>query len=361
MAGKQDEKRKAAKPGKRREKRAQDAAPGKDPKGAKPRKDAKGAKDPKPGKGTKDPKPGKDAKPGKGAKRGRPAKRPGADGSGARPLRELLRVTPGERPDLGSLDPSSTPGGPAGKAAGAEATAALAQPLGALQERLYAASTAGDRRRLLLVLQGMDTSGKGGTLKHVIGLFNPSGCRIKAFKAPTAEELEHPFLWRIKRELPRPGEIGIFDRSHYEDVLIARVRALVPPHRVRTRYAQINRFEKALADDGVTVVKVFLHIGYEEQRTRLLQRLDDPDKHWKFNVGDIEERGAWPAYQEAYEVALERCSTDAAPWYVVPANRKWYRNWAISTLLREHLEEIDPQYPKGDFDVEECRRRLLEG
>ncbi|MFI1063479.1 PPK2 family polyphosphate kinase [Streptomyces spororaveus] len=288
-------------------------------------------------------------------------KRSRGDGPGARPLRELLRVTPGERPDLGRLDPSSTPGGPAGKAAGVAATALLAQPLGSLQERLYAASTAGDRRRVLLVLQGMDTSGKGGTLKHVIGLLNPSGCRIKAFKAPTAEELERPFLWRIKQELPRAGEIGIFDRSHYEDVLIARVRELVPRNRVRARYAQINRFEKALADDGVTLVKVFLHIGHEEQRDRLLERLDNPDKHWKFTVGDIEERTVWPAYREAYEVALERCSTDEAPWYVVPADRKWYRNWAISTLLREHLEDIDPQYPKGDFDVEECRRRLLAG
>ncbi|MFD5411159.1 PPK2 family polyphosphate kinase [Streptomyces nojiriensis] len=331
MAGKQHEKRKAAKSEKRQEKQ---------------------------GEREKDAKPAKPAKP---AKAGTSGKRSGADGSGARPLRELLRVTPGERPDLGRLDPSATPGGPAGKAAGVAATALLAQPLGSLQERLYAASTAGDRRRVLLVLQGMDTSGKGGTLKHVIGLFNPSGCRIKAFKSPTEEELGHPFLWRIKQELPRPGEIGIFDRSHYEDVLIARVRELVPRNRVRARYAQINRFEQALADDGVTVVKVFLHIGHEEQRARLLERLDNPDKHWKFNVGDIEERTAWPAYQEAYEVALERCSTDAAPWYVVPADRKWYRNWAISTLLREHLEELDPQYPKGDFDVEECRRRLLAG
>ncbi|MFF4446121.1 PPK2 family polyphosphate kinase [Streptomyces sp. NPDC001502] len=346
MAGKQNDKRKAVKSGKQREKREKDAEPAKDAKDAKPGKTGKS------GKREKAPEQEKAAEPGKRSK---------DDGAGARPLRELLRVTPGERPDLGRLDPSATPGGPTGKAAGAAATALLAQPLGSLQERLYAASTAGDRRRVLLVLQGMDTSGKGGTLKHVIGLFNPSGCRIKAFKAPTAEELSHPFLWRIKQELPRPGEIGIFDRSHYEDVLIARVRELVPRNRVRARYAQINRFEKALADDGVTVVKVFLHIGYEEQRARLLERLDNPDKHWKFNVGDIEERSVWPAYQEAYEVALERCSTDAAPWYVVPADRKWYRNWAITTLLREHLEDIDPRYPKGDFDVEECRRRLLAG
>ncbi|WP_328961146.1 PPK2 family polyphosphate kinase [Streptomyces virginiae] len=343
MAGKQNEKRgekrKPAKSSEKRQGRPEEREMRE--KSAEPAKTAKSAKDSKPGKS------------------GKPGKRSAAEGSGARPLRELLRVTPGERPDLGRRDPSATPGGPADKAAGVAATALLAQPLGSLQEQLYAASTAGDRRRVLLVLQGMDTSGKGGTLKHVIGLFNPSGCRIKAFKAPTEEELGHPFLWRIEQELPRPGEIGIFDRSHYEDVLIARVRELVPRNRVRARYAQINRFEKALADDGVTLVKVFLHIGYEEQRTRLLQRLDNPDKHWKFNVGDIEERTMWPAYQEAYEVALERCSTDATPWYVVPADRKWYRNWAISTLLREHLEDIDPQYPKGEFDVEECRRRLL--
>ncbi|MET9320632.1 PPK2 family polyphosphate kinase [Streptomyces sp. NPDC003038] len=274
-------------------------------------------------------------------------------------MRAALRVPTGERVDLGGFDPAAIPVGPADKAAGLAATARMAEQLGSLQERLFAASTAGDRRRLLLVLQGMDTSGKGGTVKHVIGQFNPSGCRIKGFKSPTPEELNHPFLWRITKALPQPGEIGIFDRSHYEDVLIARVRALVPRSRLSRRYAEINRFEKSLADDGATVVKVFLHISYEEQRKRLLERLDNPDKHWKFSPGDIEERSAWPAYQEAYEVALERCSTDAAPWFVVPSDRKWYRNWAISKLLLEHLEEIGPQYPKGDFDVEECRRRLL--
>ncbi|MFD3992693.1 PPK2 family polyphosphate kinase [Streptomyces sp. NPDC058583] len=274
-------------------------------------------------------------------------------------MRELLRVPEGERIDLTTYDASATPAGPADKAAGLAATAALAPRLADLQERLYAASTAGDRRRVLLVLQGMDTSGKGGTVKHVIGLFNPSGCRIHAFKAPTPEEQNHPFLWRITKALPRPGEIGIFDRSHYEDVLIARVRELVPRSQLGRRYGQINRFEKSLADDGVTVVKVFLHISYEEQRSRLLERLDNPEKHWKFNVGDIEERGMWPAYREAYEIALDRCATDEAPWYLVPADRKWYRNWAISTLLLEHLEALDPKYPPGDFDVAESRRRLL--
>ncbi|WP_017238114.1 PPK2 family polyphosphate kinase [Streptomyces sp. SS] len=274
-------------------------------------------------------------------------------------LRDVLRVPEGERVDLSAYDARATPAGPADKAAGVAATAALAPRLASLQERLYAASTAGDRRRLLLVLQGMDTSGKGGTVKHVIGLFNPSGCRIHAFKAPTAEERNHPFLWRVTKALPQPGEIGIFDRSHYEDVLIARVRDLVPRPRLDRRYAQINGFEKSLAEDGVTVVKVFLHLSYEEQRTRLLERIDNPEKHWKFNPGDIDERALWPSYQEAYSLALERCTTDEAPWYVVPADRKWYRNWAISKLLLEHLEALAPTYPPADFDVAECRARLL--
>ncbi|MFD7259186.1 PPK2 family polyphosphate kinase [Streptomyces sp. NPDC059874] len=273
--------------------------------------------------------------------------------------REVLRAPVGTTIDLADFDPAAIPLGPADKAAGSAATSELAGRLASLQERLYAASTAGDRRRLLLVLQGMDTSGKGGTVKHVIGMFNPSGCRIRAFKAPTPEEQRHPFLWRVRKSLPQPGEIGIFDRSHYEDVLIARVRELVPRSRLGRRYSQINRFEESLADDGVTIVKVFLHIGYEEQRKRLLERLDNPDKHWKFNAGDIEERGAWPAYQAAYELALERCAGEGAPWYIVPADRKWYRNWAVSKLLLEHLEAMAPQYPKGDFDVEECRKRLL--
>ncbi|MEV7546341.1 PPK2 family polyphosphate kinase [Streptomyces sp. NPDC089915] len=286
--------------------------------------------------------------------------RKGAAGGGAG-LRELLRAGAGGRVDLGAYDSSALPAGPSDKAAGRAATAALARPLAGLQERLYAAATAGDRRRLLLVLQGMDTSGKGGTVKHVIGQFNPSGCRITAFKAPTPQERAHPFLWRVEKALPGPGEIGIFDRSHYEDVLIARVRALAPPAVLERRYEEINAFERGLAEDGVTVVKVFLHLGFEEQRERLLRRLDRPDKRWKFDPGDIEERGMWPAYREAYERVLERCSPDAAPWYVVPADRKWYRNWAVSRLLLEHLEELDPRYPPASFDVEACRARLMDG
>ncbi|MFF8599782.1 PPK2 family polyphosphate kinase [Streptomyces sp. NPDC015232] len=278
-----------------------------------------------------------------------------------RSLRERLRLPVGERIDLSSCDAGATPGGPDDKKTGTAATAALAPRLADLQERLYAASTAGDRRRLLLVLQGMDTSGKGGTVKHVIGHFNPSGCRIRAFKAPTEEERSHPFLWRVTRSLPEPGEIGIFDRSHYEDVLVARVRELAPPEEIEDRYTAIDRFERSLADDGVTMIKVFLHISYEEQRARLLERLDNPEKHWKFSPGDIEDRALWPAYQHAYETALERCATARTPWYLIPADHKWYRNWAISTLLLEHLEELDPRYPEAGFDVAECRRRLLAG
>ncbi|MFB7265100.1 hypothetical protein ACFCXH_23520 [Streptomyces nojiriensis] len=184
-------------------------------------------------------------------------------------------------------------------------------------------------------------------------------CRARAFPNPGCRACSRRNSPRQRQSVPVTDQVDL--RSQLPAVGRIRVRELVPRNRVRARYAQINRFEKALADDGVTVVKVFLHISYEEQRARLLERLDNPDEHWKFNVGDIEERSAWPAYQEAYEVALERCSTDAAPWYVVPADRKWYRSRAISTLLRGHLQDIDPQYPKGDFDVEECRRRLLEG
>jgi PPK2 family polyphosphate:nucleotide phosphotransferase len=274
-------------------------------------------------------------------------------------LRERLRLPGGEPVGLARHDAATTPGGPDGTAAGKVATARIGEQLAGLQERLWAAGTAGDRRRVLLVLQGMDTSGKGGTVKHVIGLLNPAGCRITAFKAPTAEERAHPFLWRVEKALPLPGELGIFDRSHYEDVLVARVRNLAPRAVIESRYERINRFERSLADDGVTLVKCFLHISYDEQRRRLLRRLDKPEKRWKFAPSDIDDRALWPAYQDAYERALERCGTSYAPWYLVPADHKWYRNWAVSTLLLEHLRELDPRYPEADFDVAECRKRLL--
>ncbi|MEU7423564.1 PPK2 family polyphosphate kinase [Streptomyces sp. NPDC040750] len=278
---------------------------------------------------------------------------------GVRSLREALRVPLGEPVDLASYDARAAPGAPGGKNATVADTARMGGKLARWQERLWAAGTAGDRRRVLLVLQGMDTSGKGGTVKHVIGHLNPSGCRVKAFKAPTEEERAHDFLWRVRRALPEPGEIGIFDRSHYEDVLVARVRHLARPAEIGSRYGLINDFERELAEDGTIVVKCFLHISYEEQRRRLLRRLDRPDKHWKFQPGDIDDRALWPAYQEAYERALEHCASARAPWYLVPADRKSYRNWAVSRLLLEELRALDPHYPKAGFDVAECRQRLL--
>jgi PPK2 family polyphosphate:nucleotide phosphotransferase len=275
-----------------------------------------------------------------------------------RPLRELLRV-PAGAVDLADYDPSHTPG----VASRAEAEAQMPQlvaRLDELQERLFAAARGGDsKRRVLLVLQGMDTSGKGGTVRHVVGRLDPNGVRLKAFKAPTDEERAHDFLWRIRAALPGPGEVGIFDRSHYEDVLAGRVRKLALPMVIGKRYVLINKFEQGLVGDGCVVVKCFLHIGPDEQRDRLLTRLDDPAKHWKYNPGDVDDRKLWPEYQDAYRIALEKTSTEAAPWHVVPANRKWYRNYAITRLLVEALEAIDPQYSAGDFDVAIERERVL--
>jgi PPK2 family polyphosphate:nucleotide phosphotransferase len=274
-------------------------------------------------------------------------------------LGAMLRVPPdGSAVDLSTYDPGATPGCPGDEKRALAAMTAMGVRLAVLQEKLYARGTVGDPRRMLLVLQGMDTSGKGGTVKHVIGQLNPAGCRYKAFTTPTEEERRHHFLWRIRKALPKPGEVGVFDRSHYEEVLIVRVHGLVPREVWASRYDEINAFEQSLADDGFTVVKVFLHISYEEQRARLLARLDNPRKHWKFRPSDIEERALWPAYQEAYQDALAKCSTAAAPWYVVPADHKWYRNWAVSKLLLEHFRALDLHYPPAAFDVEEARRRL---
>ena len=271
---------------------------------------------------------------------------------------DLLRVPAGPV-DLSALDTRATPGFDGDKAAGRAALAALGPRLSDLQERLHASGVRGGTQRLLLVLQGMDTSGKGGVVRHVVGQVDPQGCAIASFKAPTREELAHDFLWRIRRRVPGPGKLGVFDRSHYEDVLAARVHNLVPRSTWSRRYAAINRFEARLAEDDVRVVKVFLHMSKEEQRQRLLARLDDPTKHWKFNPRDVDERAWWGDYQKAYEDVLERCNTDVAPWYRVPADRKWYRNWAVAKLLAEQLEDMKLSWPEADFDVEEQRARLL--
>ncbi|MFS0885615.1 PPK2 family polyphosphate kinase [Aeromicrobium sp. 179-A 4D2 NHS] len=235
----------------------------------------------------------------------------------------------------------------------------IGKRLMASQELLFANGRAGTTdRKVLMLLQGMDTSGKGGTLRHVAGLVDPQGLVITAFKAPTEEERSHDFLWRVERRLPPAGMIGVFDRSHYEDVLIGRVRSLADSDEIERRYDAINDFEQRFVDGGGVLLKCFLHISPDDQKERLAERLDDPTKYWKYNPGDLDERELWDEYQRAYEVVLERCSTPSAPWYVVPAGRKWYRNWAIATMLGETLDELDLKWPEADFDVEEQKRRL---
>ncbi len=273
--------------------------------------------------------------------------------SGSSSIRDLLRVDPDGGAILPGIDPGSTPG--VGDRATADAARAdLSVRIHGLQERLFVE----DRRSVLVVLQAMDTGGKDGTIEHVFGTMDPAGVDVAAFKKPTEEELAHHFLWRIERCLPAPGQIMIFNRSHYEDVLIVRVHSLVPEDVWRGRFDEIDAFEARVAAAGTTIVKCFLHISYDEQRERLLARLDDPDKHWKFNDADIDERARWADYQAAYEDAIRRCSTEVAPWYVVPADRKWYRNWAVASLLAETLEEMDPTYPRPELDVDTLRERL---
>jgi PPK2 family polyphosphate:nucleotide phosphotransferase len=266
-------------------------------------------------------------------------------------VRDALRVTPGDRTCL-EADPHGIPVGPKSKSAAAEDLAELGGKLADLQEALYAQGVAGgDPRRVLLVLQGMDTSGKGGTISHVCGLVSPQGLHITSFKKPTKTELRHDFLWRVRRQVPGPGMIGVFDRSHYEDVLIARVESLVPEPEWRARYKTINAFEAELAAEGVTLIKCMLHISKDKQRDRLVARLRTPEKHWKYNPEDLRARGKWDAYQEAYADALAKCSTEVAPWYVVPSDRKWYRNWVIARLLLETLTELAPRVPEATYDV----------
>jgi len=255
-------------------------------------------------------------------------------------VRDALRVT-GELPD-----PGSAPVGPGKKPKALARLESAGERLSTLQEALYAEGVGGGRRSVLLVLQGMDTSGKGGTVSHVLGLVNPMGVRYAGFKAPTAAERRHHYLWRIRKQLPVAGQIGVFDRSHYEDILVPRVSGLLTAAERRRRYAEINAFEQELADAGTTVVKVFLHISPEEQLKRLKARLETPEKHWKYNPGDLEARSHWPAYQEAYADIFKKTSTEHAPWHVVPADHKWYRNWVVSQILTETLRAMDPTYPR---------------
>ncbi|SBT48512.1 PPK2 family polyphosphate kinase [Micromonospora auratinigra] len=299
-------------------------------------------------------------------------------------VRDLLRVGPGAV-DLAAIDPRSTPGLPAAAGTGKRRkewargqVELLGADLGRQQEMLYAAATGaagaqaptsapsqagahldGERpRRVLLVLQAMDCGGKDGTIKRVAGAMNPLGLHIRSFGPPTEEELSHDFLWRIRRALPPPGYVGVFNRSHYEDVLVARVESLVDEPTWQARYDTINAFERELAENSVTLVKVMLHISYAEQGERLAERLTDPTKFWKYNPSDLDTRAKWDEYQAAYADALSRCGTDSAPWFVVPADRKWYRDWAVAHLLRETFDTLDLGYPPADFDVEHERHRL---
>jgi PPK2 family polyphosphate:nucleotide phosphotransferase len=270
---------------------------------------------------------------------------------------DVLRLPVGPV-DPRSIETDAAPGYDGDKKSGKADLWATGEELFDLQQRLFAGKDDG-QRSVLLVLQGMDTSGKGGTLKHTVGLVDPQGVKITSFKAPTKEELAHDFLWRIRQGAPGPGMIGVFDRSHYEDVLIARVRELASPDEIERRYDAINEFEAELVAGGATLVKCMLHISPEEQKARLLARLDDPTKHWKYNPGDLEERARWADYRTAYESTLERNNTEAAPWHVIPADKKWYRNLAVGSLLLETLRRLDPQWPKADFDVKVEKQRLL--
>ncbi|MGZ3390714.1 MAG: PPK2 family polyphosphate kinase [Isosphaeraceae bacterium] len=268
-------------------------------------------------------------------------------------VRDALRARPkGGRVDLAAIDPSETNG--VKRPWADERTLADEEHVMQLQDRLHAEA----ERSVLVVLQGMDTSGKDGTVRHALRGLNPQGVRIVSFKAPTASERRHDFLWRIKRALPRPGEIVIFNRSHYEDVLIARVKRLASPAVIRQRYGIINRFEAEVIRGGTAIVKVYLHISEEEQRRRLVGRLNDPNKHWKFSDGDIRERQYWDAYQRAYATAIGRCSPATSPWYVIPADRKWYRNWAVTQILIEEMEAMKSTYPKPHLDLRALKRSL---
>lgn len=270
---------------------------------------------------------------------------------------ETLRVGEGFR--LADVDPHATPGYHGRKADGARDLEKGLVALSDLQERLFAESRAGVAKdAVLLVLQAMDSAGKGGIVRHVVGGVDPQGVSLAAFKAPTEEERAHDFLWRVEKRLPEPGFIGVFDRSHYEDVLIGRVRGLADAAEIERRYDAINAFEAEVAASGIRLVKVMLHISADEQKARLMERLERPDKYWKYNPGDVDERLRWDDYMAAYQTVFERTSTEVAPWHVIPANRKWFARLAVQELLLAALQDIDPQWPGPDFDVEAEKKRL---
>lgn len=264
---------------------------------------------------------------------------------------DRYRVKPGTRVHLADWDPSDTSGLSGGKKQADEQLLALEDELADLQELLYAEH----KHKVLIILQAMDTGGKDGTIRHVFHGVNPQGVSVTSFKTPTPRELDHDYLWRVHACMPGKGEIAIFNRSHYEDVLIVRVHDWVSPATCRRRYAEISHFEQELADEGTAIIKFFLHIDKDEQRRRLQSRLDDPQKHWKFNVGDLNERKLWPAYIKAYEDAIAATSTSCAPWYIVPANHKWYRNWVVSRALVKTLRDLKMEYPKSPANLKKVK------
>jgi PPK2 family polyphosphate:nucleotide phosphotransferase len=261
---------------------------------------------------------------------------------------DALRITDGDSFRIDDYDANDTSLAPGGKEETVEKSAALQKRIGELQELLYAEH----RRKLLVVLQGMDTSGKDGTVRHVMSDVSPQGVHSVSFKRPTSTELDHDYLWRIHQQVPAAGEITIFNRSHYEDVLVVRVHELVPEKVWKKRYRQINDFEQMLCENGVVLLKFFLHISPDEQLERLQARLDDPTKRWKFEHGDIEERKLWDDYMKAYEDVVRRTSTKWAPWHVVPANKKWFRNYVVAKMVVDALESLDMSYPKPDVTHE---------
>jgi PPK2 family polyphosphate:nucleotide phosphotransferase len=274
------------------------------------------------------------------------------------PAADALRAT--KRMNIAAIDTSATPGFTGDKLAGEALLAVRTRRLSVLQEMLFANGRSGDPRAVLLVLQGMDTAGKGGIVRHVIGSVDPQGVDHAAFGVPTSAELRHHFLWRIRKQLPRGGQLGVFDRSHYEDVLVVRVHNLVPPAAWKPRYAEINAFERELLGEGTRLVKVAMFVSLDEQKRRLRERLERPDKYWKFNPGDISERAHWPQYQQAYQAMLDKTSTRHAPWYVIPADRKWFARLAVTELLIAALEQMDLSWPAASFDVDAQLRRLAD-
>ena len=261
---------------------------------------------------------------------------------------DIYRVKPGTQVDLSQWSPDDKAMFDKGKSEGQQAMEKLNLRLQVLQELLYAEN----KRKLLIIVQAMDTGGKDGVIRHVFDGVNPQGVKVASFKVPTPEELAHDYLWRVHKQTPGKGEIVIFNRSHYEDVLVVRVHNLVPPEVWSRRYEHINHFEKLLADEGTTILKFFLYISKDEQKARLQSRLDEPDKRWKFNVGDLAERARWDEYMRAYEAVLSQTSTEWAPWYIVPANRKWYRNLVISQVIVGVLERFDMRYPQPKEDLD---------